>query len=310
MNQTSANLPDVVGAVFESKRKQIRAYPQHTNRASEAGHPCLRYLVLSRTNWQDKVLHGAETQFIFDGGNMIEDMAIRELQDAGIEVFEQQRSFDWPAVQLTGHLDCKVRMDGGVYPVEIKGLNHMDFDKLNTIEDFHNSTKPWIRKYPAQLNLYLLNTGHDKGFFYIKNKMTYRPKVVWVDLDYEYTETIIKRLESVNEHIKNSTRPEPCNEPDLCQKCAYFHICLPDIKQVELEIINDDELEEMLLQREELAEAYKEYGELDKAVKRRLVGREKVMIGDFLITAQEIERKGYTVETMTYTKYKIMRLQT
>lgn len=302
------NLPDVVGAVFEAKRRAIRLYPQHTNRASEAGHPCLRYLVLCRTNWQDKILHGPETEFIFEGGRMIEDMALRELQDAGYQVIEQQRAFDWPAIQLTGHLDCKVVAGGGIYPVEVKGLNSSDFDKLNTIEDFHKSTKPWIRKYPAQLNLYLLNTGHEKGFFYIKNKLTYRPKVVWVDLDYEYTETIIKRLESVNAHIKEGTRPDTCNEPDLCQRCAFLHVCLPEIKQVELEVLDDTELEEMLLQREELAEAYREYGDLDKAVKKRLAGREKVMVGEFLITAQNIERKGYTVEAGSYTKYKIMRL--
>lgn len=302
-------LPDILAPIYEAKRKKIRAYPQVTNRASECGHPCERYLVYCRTHWQEKLLHGPELEFIFEGGRMIEDMAIREMQDAGLQVAEQQRAFEWKALELTGHLDLKLLYENKAYPFEIKGLNHIDFDKLNTLKDFFDSPKPWIKKYPAQIMMYLLNTGCEVGAFYLKDKLTFRPKVIWVELDYSYTETICKKLERVNAHIKAGTLPDTISDPDFCRKCAYLHICLPEIKQQAIDFVDDETFIENLSRRAELEEAYKEYQSLDKMVKKAIDGREKIMAGDFLITGQQITRKGYTVDTGTYWKYKIAKLK-
>lgn len=303
------NFPDIITPVFEAKKRRIKSYPQRVNRASECGHPCERYLVLSRTNWQDRVLHGPELQFIFEGGNMIEEMAIRELQEAGFQVIEQQRAFEWPALELTGHLDAKIIYEHNAYPIEIKGLNHQDFEKLNSIQDFHNSTKSWIKKYPAQLMMYLLNTGHELGAFYLKDKLTFRPKVVWVELDYDYTEQIVQKLERVNQHIKDGTRPDPIDDPELCQDCSFQHICLPDIKQQAIEIQGDDsELVPKLNRRAELEAAYREYQALDKEIKKAIEGKEKAIIGDYLITGKWVNRAGYTVEASRYWLPKIGRL--
>jgi CRISPR/Cas system-associated exonuclease Cas4 (RecB family) len=307
-NSSAGPCPDLVSAVYEAKRRQIRAYPQKSNRASECGHPCERYLVLSRTRWQEKVLHGPDLEFIFQGGRMIEDMARAELRDAGLEITEQQRAFEWPVLQLTGHLDCMVRIDGGVYPLEVKGLAHHSWQQINSVQDMLNSPRTWMRKYPAQLTMYLLSANAERGLFYIKSKQSYAPKVIWLDLDYAYAETICKKLERVNAHVAAGTLPEAIDEPDVCEDCGFLAICLPEVKGRALEIVDNPRLIELLERREALAAARTEYETVDKELKDALKDREKLLVGDWLITGKEVQRRGYTVADSSYWQSKIARL--
>jgi CRISPR/Cas system-associated exonuclease Cas4 (RecB family) len=304
----SSERPDLVSAVYEAKRRSIRLYPQRSNRASECGHPCLRYLVLSRTRWQEKVLHGPELQFIFEGGRLIEDMALAQLRGAGFEVTEQQRAFEWPALQLTGHLDCVLRVNGNAYPVEVKGFAHHSWQAINSVEDMLSSSRPRMRRYPAQLTMYLLNSGRECGLFYLISKQTYAPKVLWVDLDYDYAEEICRKLERVNEHVAAGTLPEPIRDPEVCEGCGFVHICLPEIKGQALEITDDPRIEELLARREELQAARREYEVVDGELKKAFEGREKIVVGDWLITGKEMHRRGYTVADSTYWQSKIVRL--
>lgn len=304
----SSSMPDIVGAVYEAKRRSIRLYPQRSNRASECGHPCLRYLVLSRTRWQEKVLHGPELQMIFDGGRLIEDMALAQLRDAGFEVTEQQRAFEWPALELTGHLDCILRVNGQGYPVEVKGLAHHSWASVNSVEDMLNSSQVWMRKYPAQLTMYLLNSGRERGLFYLVSKSTYAPKVIWVDLDYDYAEELCQRLERVNAHVAAGTLPEPVENYGVCEGCGFLHICLPEVRGQALEITDDPRLIELLERREALAPAKAEYEAVDKELKKLIEGREKLVVGDWLITGKHVSRRGYTVPDSTYWQTKIVRL--
>jgi len=85
----------IVEKIIETKKSKIKGYPVNSNRASELGHPCLKYHVLSRTRWEEKSLHDVGLQFIFDMGNEIEEIVLKELAEAGIKVIEQQRSFQW-----------------------------------------------------------------------------------------------------------------------------------------------------------------------------------------------------------------------
>ncbi len=304
----SSSLPDIVAAVYEAKRRSIRLYPQRTNRASECGHPCERYLVLARTRWQERVLHGPELELIFEGGRMIEEMALAQLREAGFEVTEQQRAFEWPALQLTGHLDCILRVGGEAYPVEIKGLSHYTWQSVNSVEDMLRSTQVWMRRYPAQLTMYLLNSGRERGLFYLVSKQTYAPKVIWVDLDYDYAESICQKLERVNAHVAAGTLPDPVEDYTCCQDCGFLHICLPEVKGQALEISDEPRLIELLERREALAPAKAEYEAVDKELKKLIEGREKLVAGDWLITGRWVERKGYTVPDSRYWLPKIVKL--
>ena len=284
-------MPDIAAKVLEAKGRKASNRPVHVNHASEIGHPCERYLVLLRTNWKDRKIHSAQTECIFEAGRVMEGVSLRDLEEAGFQVIEQQRTFDWPALQLTGHLDAKVVIDGKAYPWEVKSLNHFDWLKMNSFEDFIHARKYWLRKYPAQMTTYLLLTGSELGAIYLKDKATWLPKVIWIRLDYDYAESLLKKVERVNEHVKNGTRPEGINDPLICGDCPLNHVCLPAVTNEPLEMLDDEELLDKLKRRDELSNAHFEYLEIDEEVKAQIKGR-KIAVGDYLITGRWVEPKG------------------
>ncbi len=297
---------DIITPVYEQKKKRIKLYPQHVNRASQAGHPCERYLVFCRTKWEERLLHDVGLEFIFEGGNMIEKMVERELEDAGFTIIEQQKPFAWKEFELTGHLDFKILNNGETYPVEVKGLNMFDFDKLDCIEDFFRSKKVWIKGYPAQLALYMLMDNKQLGVFYIKRTPGFRPKAIWLHLDYTFAEDILKKLERINKHVKEDTIPEPIKDYDICKYCGFLHICFPDFVGKEIEIIDEIEIEEAIRKTEELKPAYREYNNQLKAWKQALTEREKVIVGPYLVLGKWVDKKAYSVPESRYWGSKVM----
>lgn len=302
---------DVIARIKQGKAKRIRVFPQHVPRASEIGHPCERYLVLSITRWADRMPHAAEVEFIFEGGRMVEELAIKDFEDAGFRVYrpEPDKAIMESKPRITGHIDIRVDFgDGIVYTGEIKGLNIFDFERINSVEDMLHSKKPWILKYPAQLMTYLYIKGEERGFFYLKSIPRFQPKLIWVDLDLSYMESILQKTERIERHVTEGTLPSCCDDAELCQKCAFLHVCLPEIRGQELVFLDDEDLLEKLERREELAEARAEYEALDREIKKALEGKEKLSIGDFLITGKWIERKGYVVQDSRYWQSKITKL--
>ncbi|MFA5130441.1 MAG: hypothetical protein WC477_06050 [Patescibacteria group bacterium] len=302
---------EVIDRLIEGKKAKIKTYPQHVTRASEVGHPCERYLVYSVTNWADRSPYPPEVQFIFEGGRVVEDLAVQDFEDAGFKVYrpEPDRAIMESRPQISGHVDIRVDFgDGKVYTGEIKGLNAYDWESLNTIADFHRSKKPWIRKYPAQLMTYLYIKGEERGFFYLKSIPRFQPKFIWVDLDLGYMESILQKTERVEKHIHEKTFPDRLNDAEICEGCPFAHICLPELKREALSVETDEQFIADLERREQLKEIYKEYNELDNSLKKRFAERESIAAGDFLILGSWVDKKQYTVPESKYIKYKIMRL--
>lgn len=301
---------DIIETIKAAKAKNIQIYPQHVCRASEIGHPCERYLVYSISNWQDRTAHGPETEFVFEGGRLVEDLAIKDFEDAGFKVYrpEPDKAIAESRPRITGHIDVRVDFgDGKIYTGEIKGLNIFDWDRLNTIQDFFNSKKPWIKKYPAQLMTYLYIKGEERGFFYLKSIPRFQPKIIWIDLDYGYMEEILTKTERVENHVKAGTVPPPVDDDRICEYCAFAHICLPDHIGKEVEI-DTGELATMLDRLDALKAAKREYDELDEAVKKAVEGREKVLAGGWFVTGKYLEKKSYDIPAEIKAQYeKVVR---
>ncbi len=301
---------DIIMPVMKSIESRIKIYPQRVNRASSAGHPCEKFLVYSRTKWKEKMPHNAVMQTIFDAGNEIEKYALRTLEDAGFEIFEQQRAFEWTEFELTGHLDCKIRHPetNKAIPLEEKSMSQFVWDKINCVEDFLQSKRHYVRGYISQLALYMLSPGNESelGVFYLINKQTWQPKAIWMHQDYTFAEEILKKLERVNRHVKENTVPEGIKDNDTCQYCAFLHVCLPDMIGTEIEIINEVEIEEAIKRSLELKPIVAEQKNLDKQWKDALKEKEKVMIGDYLITGKWIKKKSFTVPDSEYWQSKII----
>jgi len=295
----------IVERVLEAKKAKIKQWPVNSNRASSLGHECLRYLVLERTRWQEKTLHDARLQMVFDMGRVVEDAVFQDLREAGFTIVEQQRPFSWQKYQITGKIDCKLAINGDVYPCEIKSAAPHSFESINSIGDMFRHRYPYMRRYPAQLCLYLLMDSKDRGLFLFKNKSSGELKEIWMELDYDFAESLVQKAEMINAHVAAGTLPEPMEyQEDVCRDCAYAHLCLPDRIGKEVEIIEDDALLELLARYEELKPLSKEFKGIDERLKKLLEGRDKLIVGEWFITGKYQKRVGYQVPEDIRAQYK------
>jgi len=295
----------IVEQILKKKASDIRQYPVHTNRASSLGHPCIRYLVLDRLRWTEKKIHSPELQLIFDLGNDIEKRVMFDIQDAGLQIIEQQRTFEWREYNITGHIDAKVLINDKVYPLEIKSMSPFVFDKINSVDDMLKNKYHYIRAYPAQMTLYLLMDNKEEGIFLFKNKTSGKMKEIIINLDYELGESLIRKAETINEYCAMNTLPDPIEWDDMvCGECGHLTTCNPLRLQKSLEIIDDDELLELLERRNELKEMAKEYEDIDDILKAKLEGKDKLLIGSYFITGSWRIRPQYNVPKDIKEQYK------
>jgi hypothetical protein len=306
---TPEDIPNIPALLDAETAKRIKSWPQNCNRASSAGHPCVRFLVLSRTSGELKELHDVGLQRIFDEGNLHEDSLMREMDHAGLHVIEQQRAYEWKKFQLTGRIDGKIGVNGSFVPLEIKSSSPNVFRAIVDMSpsEMLTSKFSWIRKYPAQILLYMLMEGVSMGIMVFKNKTTGEKCQKLFILDgpmLDYAETILKKLETVNGHIATGTIPDAVFI-DECKGCAFAKTACfvgrdygPGI-----DIADDPEIETKLSRREELAPARDEYEDLDKEIKERFKGKTAV-VGAWMIESKECQRKNYDVPSDVKKQYE------
>ena len=303
------NAAEINARLFKAKADKITNYPCRNVRASAIGHPCERYIYLSITNWQDKKPHDVGLQNIFDLGNTLEEHTIKNIKEAGFEVITPTvRAWNIDKPYISGREDIRIKDENGeLLPVEIKGISPFEFDKLNTIDDFKNSKKAYIKGYPAQLQIYMLHFGKEKGFFAITNKLTGETKFIEMTFDYDYCESLLQKAERIYKAIEDGTPPEACEDISFCEGCALAHVC-GECRRVPADIDLDEELDELIMRKEELAAAKKEYDKVDKEIKAKIGEREKVITGHFLVQRKSFEKAAYTVPASTQYRVYIKRL--
>lgn len=277
----------IIEKVNDYMQTQIKQWPVNSNRASEIGHPCERYLFFNRTRWQERALHTIDLEYIFREGREQERSVLRLLADSGVDVLEQQRPFSWPIHQITGSIDGKVLIDGQAIPLEIKSMHPFIWQKINSLDDMLNAKQDHLRKYPAQLTIYMLCDNKDKALFLFKNKSTGQLKEILINLDYEYAESIIRKVERVNKAVETGITPDPLPWCDTCEKCPYRHICINDAIRTEMQFWDDEEAEEKITRWMELKPVAAEYDELDTWRKDTFRGVEKAIVGNYLVMGKE-----------------------
>ena len=290
--------------------EKIKVYPVEHLSASRLGHPCERYLYLLIKNWQDQKPHDVGLQHIFDLGNSIEEYTIARLKEAGFEcVTPTVRSWRIDKPLITGREDVRIKdpVTGELLPCEIKGLAPQEWAKLNTIEDFLNSKKHYVRGYPTQLFVYMWKFEKEKGFFIITNKLTGEIKVIEVHLDYDFGEKCLQKAERIYKALETNTPPDSCDDVSVCEGCNLQHIC-GQVKRIPADIELDDELENLIIRKEELKAAKAEYEAVDKEIRSKVGERPRVITGTYLVERKAIEKKEYTVAARTEYRINIKRL--
>lgn len=291
-------------------KRQRKVFPYHTNRASEIGHPCLRYLVLSRTRWPDKMLVDVVLQQIFNEGNMHEEAVKKTLTEVGFELTQQQRSYFEAPQNISGHLDTFIshrHLIPKSIPAEIKSMSSSNWDSINRYSDLVNHKQYYIRKYPAQIQFYMYLTECEHGLFILKNKQTGQLKFISVEFDYDYVERLLKKAEKINKYVTEKIYPdETTDELAICQSCPFRHICFKEQDYGKGLIILDDAVIadkiKRMLQLKETAQEHdrlkKEVGDTVKAraqTDRPDDKRAEFIIGDFVCNTTKVNGTKYNI---------------
>lgn len=304
------NATTIKEALEKTAQDKIKVYPVEHLSASRLGHPCERYLYLLLKNWQDVKPYDVGLQHIFDLGNSIEDYAIARLKEAGFEcITPTVRSWKIDNPLITGREDIRIKdtQTGELIPCEIKGLSPIEFEKLNSVADFLNSKKHYVRSYPTQLFVYMYKFEKEKGFFILVNKLTGELKIIEVELDYEFGDECLKKAERIYKAVETNTPPESCDDISVCEQCNLQHIC-GQVKRMPADIELDGELENLINRKNELAEAKREYEEVDRQIKDKVGEREKIITGTYLIQRNAIQKKEFIVPAQTQYRISIKRL--
>lgn len=214
-------------------------YPQHVNRASQAGHECARFLVYSRTDQEHKAPWDIETLRKFREGRVQEAEVLRLLDRAGIKVRQQQKQLWWEKLELSGHIDGEIKIDGKWLPMEVKSMGG-NFYARAIAEAAERGTwsNKWLKHYLAQLTIYELLEGAEEGVFFCKSRDSGDCTPIRMPLDLAYGEELLRKLELVNLAVKevkearaNNVDPEPFFPPKInkwsCLECQFAHICGP-----------------------------------------------------------------------------------
>ena len=264
------NRPDFDTAFRELACKNRRVSKPSANRASEIGAPneCLRKLTYSRTDWDKRSQPDDYLMGIFQTGNEVEQIVTRNLIDIGrhkgFQLIETQKTLEWPEYQIVGHCDGLIQVDGKtVAGMEIKSVGAR-FESLKDVE----SLMMWdiAAKWYGQAQTYMLLENLPLwALLLVQKNNLYNTRTLWLELDYEYAERIVKRAETVNGHIAAGTFPDQINDPRLCLRCPFAHICMPDLQGLDnSHMIDDDDVAAAITRMGELKEAKQEYDRCEK----------------------------------------------
>lgn len=223
----------IINKMDDSRTKSRKRSRKFTNWASEIDHPCLRFLVYSRTNWRDRKLAPADKQYMFEEGRDGEKKLKAMIEAEGYEVILEQQYFDWNKYEISGRTDGSLQFEipehnfKGRGPLEIKTVAPHLFKRMTTIEEIKASKSYWVRKAVSQLNIYMLMAGAEFGFLAIK---TYRlrPRILPMLVDYELGEKCLKKCEEVNHCVAKGIQPDRIPyDSSICDICDFDHLCAP-----------------------------------------------------------------------------------
>ena len=303
----------IVADILKSKEPRTKPIPCNSNWPSKIGHPCERYLVYLRTRWMDQERFEPKMILLFDLGDAFEKTAIKQLTGAGYECIREQEPFFLEDYQISGKVDWIIKLKdnqlgGGKGEnralLECKGMAPYAWSALNTIEDFFNSNRDYIRIYPAQLQLYMHALDIHVGLLFIVNKVTGYPKAIIVNYDQEYVDEILSKTKRVMEAIQNNILPERMEyDKVFCTGCSFKHICAPPQLTGEGSFPElDDEFYMRLKRREELAPAHSEYDSISKWVDANIFkGKNRFIAGTdggiFNISWSQVVAKKSSITT-------------
>lgn len=315
-------------SIADTLEKKKRIYPQHTNRISSLGEKCLRKLAYMRLAWDKQKPIDNGLQGIFETGNQLEPVIEDIVANLGrrsnppFRIVGKQsatRDLFLEKYNITGTIDGVIEIiERDERPqryavVDIKTCSPFVFKTIHTKKDLEKF--PWTKKYIAQLTLYALAENLERCVILFVNKTNlFDMRMIEFDLDMEYAESLIQKAEAVNaavtayqESKSDSTLPDRIADVEACTQCQYQHVCNPPLESTGNMITSaDEELLGLLHRRKEVIDASKEYDQIQKTLKAKLVAGQDLIAGPNIILWTKVHRKSYTVEEAVQSRMKIL----
>jgi len=304
---------DITQKIHALARSHIKTYPCHANRASAIGHECERHLYYMRTAWDQAQPHDVGLQQVFEEGSIHEAAVLKTLAEAGVDVIEQQMSLFDPHYKISGHVDGVLAVDNKAVPLEIKSMSAHIWNSifrdgarrylwLEVADRFQ--TRPWLKKYHAQLTVYMFLKDNDQAVLLCKNKGSGAIAQVDIELDYTFAEALIQKAERINKAVEEEKPPDriPFSN-ELCRDCAWNHLCCPDeVAQDPFVTITDKQLAEWCQAEYELvdsANARRRVRENLTAFCKAHTGTTRFIAGDYTLEYNGKVRKTVKVSKIT-----------
>lgn len=292
-----------------------KQHPCTSNRASEIGHPCDKYLVHARLDYEKAKQPDLGLIKIFEEGYIQELAVITMLQsqNVGYRIYNQNQTFPANEHQITGHVDGKIvdlKTDKGVY-FDVKTLNPFIFNKINTIDDF--DYKYWTLKWYAQAQIYMYLLGEQIFYFLIKNKSSGEIKIIECERKEKTIELLIEKAKRINRHVKKKKYPRGLGDLEICTTCKFLHLCLPEMTNNKsgTKIIENDEVQAAIETRELHKQAHIEYMMANDFLKAaaRETGEGSFVVGNsYFWKVTRVNTKGYKVKPSSYLKNTVTKI--
>lgn len=288
----------------------IKSKPRTSIWASQIS-DCERQMVYEFLNWQDKKLHDWKLEALFAEGRKQEELFKAQLRELGFELVEDGAPISDDMRRkygVNGYIDTRIKHEGKRIIVEMKLMNPMMFDRIRPgvqgVEDFRRS--PFYKKYLRQGLLYMLGCNEEVMMFALTNGRG-EWKFVIMSMDYDEAESILKKIERVKDAVEKKQLPDRVPyDNELCGRCAFAHVCIPDINaDPRVKVVDNQLMADMLARREQLEEKFREYAKIDKKVKLMLEGvRDGILtVGDFIVTRKLVLTTRYEVPDAIKAQY-------
>lgn len=266
--------------------KHSRVWRPVSTPATDLGYRCLRRIVYHRTKPEKATPISEGLASIFEEGDIHQREVRIELSRLGYEVVESEVHFRDNRLDISGAIDGKI-LDPDNFrnriPAEIKSCAG---NPPRTDEDLKNHRGIYGR-YWCQMQTYLFLDESWDGLFFFKDKQTGLLYVVPTHLDLAEMEFLLRKAETVRDHVKEGTLPDLIPDRSECTLCPWRDtVCHPEEHAPDpLLLAVDRELEGQILRREELDGPRKEFAKIDKLLKTRFKATkgDRFMCGDFVI---------------------------
>lgn len=192
--------------------------------------------------------------------------------------------------------------------VEVKCMQTFMWSAITTWRDLLRNS--FTRKYVRQLMLYMKARKLTEGLFLIDDFQGHW-KLLPVKIDDDFIADAVKKINTATAARATGVAPERIPyDHDLCGRCDFAHVCIPDIHQdPRIKIVDNAALAKHLEIRDANYESWQKVEKANASVKKFFEGVKEgaFTIGNFIITRTSGLRTNYEIPDEIKAKYAVKK---